>query len=255
MTHEPRVLIHPSKHSLVTSVSTLFLTQVKKTLAEQDTMHILLTGGTVGSAVLEAVKEHDETSPLDWTNVHFWWGDERFLDKHDQDRNETQSHKAFLDHIIIPKKNIHPFPARNEIPNLDQAASWYEKELATWGSEGNCLPSFDITFLGVGPDGHIASLFPEHDGIHETTKTVVVEKNSPKPPPERLSLTRDALNSSQHIWLVLAGQDKASALGLALAKVSYSQVPAAGMRGKKDTVFFVDHEAALNVPAALLSSE
>jgi 6-phosphogluconolactonase len=117
------------------------------------------------------------------------------------------------------------------------------------------LPRFDITFLGVGPDGHIASLFPDKPGILEREKTVIAVQNSPKPPPERLSLTRPALNTSQAVWLVLSGADKASALGLALAGASMSEVPASGIKGRSETVFYVDAAASAEVPENLTTTE
>ena len=110
-----------------------------------------------------------------------------------------------------------------------------------------------ITFLGVGPDGHIASLFPDAAGIRVTDAAVIPVRHAPKPPPERISLTRPVLNSSERIWLVLAGPDKASALGLALAGASYLEVPAAGAKGRKRTVFFVDQDAAAEVPESLMA--
>ena len=119
--------------------------------------------------------------------------------------------------------------------------------------EGARAPRFDITILGVGPDGHIASLFPDRAGIRETEATVIAERDSPKPPPARLSLTRPVLNASDRIWLVLAGSDKASALGLALAGASYTEVPVAGAKGRKRTVFFVDKDAAVDVPENLIA--
>jgi 6-phosphogluconolactonase len=107
----------------------------------------------------------------------------------------------------------------------------------------------------VGPDGHIASLFPDRPGIRETERTVIAVRDSPKPPPERLSLTRPVINGSARIWLVLSGTDKASALGLALAGASYTEVPAAGAKGRKRTVFFVDRDASSEVPESLIAPD
>src|SRR5690606_12369918 len=106
-------------------------------------------------------------------------------------------------------------------------------------------------FLGVGPDGHVASLFPRR-GELEDVGTVVVVRDSPKPPPERLSLTMPVIKSAQRIWLVVAGQDKASALGLALAGASVHLVPVAGVRRQLETIFFVDNDAAVDVPRELI---
>jgi 6-phosphogluconolactonase len=111
-----------------------------------------------------------------------------------------------------------------------------------------------VTFLGVGPDGHIASLFPHRSGLREREASVIAVRDSPKPPAHRLSLTRPVINSSDRVWLVLAGSDKASALGLALAGASRDEVPAAGIKGRDHTVFFVDNDAAAQVPERLITA-
>ena len=253
MTNERRVLVHPDKEALAASVAARFLTKTIDILDDLGTANIALTGGTMGIAVLEAVNSSPARDTIDWSKVHFWWGDERFVERDSEERNERQAREALLDHLPLPPENIHPFPASDDIPDLDEAARVYAAELEAFGTEGARCPRFDITFLGVGPDGHIASLFPDRAGIRETEATVIAERESPKPPPQRLSLTRPVLNASDRIWLVLAGADKASALGLALAGASYTEVPAAGAKGRKRTVFFVDKEAAVDVPENLIA--
>ncbi|ERK72942.1 MULTISPECIES: 6-phosphogluconolactonase [Leifsonia] len=253
MTNERRVLVHPDKEALTASVAARFLTKTIDILDDLDGANIALTGGTMGIAVLEAVNASPARDTIDWSKVHFWWGDERFVEKSSADRNERQAREALLDHIAVPPENIHPFPASDEIADLDEAARVYAAELEAFASEGLEFPRFDIMFLGVGPDGHIASLFPDRAGIRETEATVIAERESPKPPPERLSLTRPVINASDRIWLVLSGTDKASALGLALAGASYTEVPVAGAKGRKRTVFFVDKDAAVDVPENLIA--
>jgi 6-phosphogluconolactonase len=139
--------------------------------------------------------------------------------------------------------------------DLDAAASQYANELARFGSGDEPWPSFDVCFLGVGPDGHIASLFPDRPEILVTDRATLPVRDSPKPPPERVSMTRPVINSSQRVWMVISGGDKASALGLALAGASYASVPAAGAKGRKRTVFFVDDAAASQVPPDLIDRE
>jgi len=244
MTNERRVLVHPDPESLAASVAARFLTKVVDLLDERETIDVCLTGGSAGIAVLAAIAANPAREGIDWSRVAFWWGDERFVPRGDADRNETQAHDALLDRIPVPAENLHPFPAPGEHATIDAAAEAYAVEL------GDTV--FDITFLGVGPDGHIASLFPDHATVLETTRTVVAEPDSPKPPSERLSLTLPVLNRSERVWLVLAGADKAGALGLALADANVASVPVAGVRGRRRTVFFVDQEAAAEVPEGLI---
>jgi 6-phosphogluconolactonase len=253
VTNERRVLVHPDKQALAASVAARFITKTVDILHEQGEASVVLTGGSVGIGVLAAINESPARDTIDWAQVSFWWGDERWVPRGDADRNERQAREALLDHIGVPEANIHPFPAPDDGLDLAAAAARYAEELAAAAPTGAALPRFDITFLGVGPDGHIASLFPHLPGIREADASVIPVQNAPKPPPERLSLTRPALNSSERVWLVLAGADKASALGLALAGASRDEVPVAGIKGRRRTVFFVDREAAAEVPDALIA--
>jgi 6-phosphogluconolactonase len=253
MTNERRVLVHPDKQALAGSVAARFITKILDVIDDLGEANVVLTGGSVGIAVLAAINSSPARDTIDWSKVSFWWGDERWLPAGDDERNDKQARDALLDHISVPESNVHPFPADDGTVSLDQAAIVYSDELQAAASDGSRWPRFDITFLGVGPDGHIASLFPDMQGIRETEPSVISVRNSPKPPPERLSLTRPVINSSERIWLVLAGPDKASALGLALAGASYTEVPVAGAKGRKRTVFFVDNEAAAEVPENLIA--
>lgn len=253
MTNERRVLVHPDKEALAGSVAARFLTKIIDVLEEQEQAHVCLTGGTMGSAVLGAIASSPARDSVDWSRIHFWWSDERYLPRGDAERNETQSRAALLDALHLDAAQIHALPAPGEQPDIDAAARAYEDELAAHAPEGARYPRFDVMFLGVGPDGHVASLFPEHPQVHETERVVVAETDSPKPPPERLSFTLPVINSADRIWLVLAGADKAGALGLTLAGADKSEVPAAAVEGRKRTVFFVDRDAAAEVPEALIA--
>lgn len=254
MTNERRVLVHPDNAALIGSVAARFITKMIDLLDEFDDAHVVLTGGTVGGAIQRAVKESPARDSVDWTRVHFWWGDERFVPAGDPDRNDVQAREALLDALPTPAENIHPFPASDEVESIEEAARIYSDLLKEYGRDGADHPRFDITFLGVGPDGHIASLFPDRDITAPTTATVIPVHNAPKPPPERLSLTLPVINSSIRIWMALAGADKAPALGLALAGASANDVPVAGVQGRRRTVFFVEQAAAAQVPENLIAS-
>lgn len=253
MTNERRVLVHPDKAALAGSVAARFITKVIDLLDVQEEVHVCLTGGTMGAAVLAAINGSSARDSVDWSRITFWWGDERYLAHGDPDRNDTQSRAALLDHLGVTEAQVKSYPAPGEQPDIEAAARAYEQALAAAAPEGAAYPRFDITFLGVGPDGHVASLFPDHANVNETERVVVAETESPKPPPERLTLTMPVINSSERIWLVLAGADKAGALGLTLAGASVNDVPAAGVEGRRRTVFFVDQEAAGEVPENLLA--
>jgi 6-phosphogluconolactonase len=259
VTGERLVVVHADKQVLADSTAARLLTTLHEVLAEYGGATVVLTGGSMGEAVLAAVSASPARDSLDWSVVHFWWGDERWLPRGDAERNETQARAALLDALVaahdLDGSTIHPFPASDDGIDLDAAAEVYAAELRSFGLKGAPYPPLDIVFLGVGPDGHIASLFPEKSGIRETERTVVAVRNSPKPPPERVSLTLPVINSSHRAWIVMAGSDKASALGLTLAGASKDQVPAAGVDARDSTLFLVDLDASTEVPESLMATE
>ncbi|WP_373407831.1 6-phosphogluconolactonase [Microbacterium esteraromaticum] len=249
------VVVESTPKALATRVADRFLTRLKARTRNGRIAHVCLTGGSMGAAVLAATAADERSESIDWSLVHFWWGDERFVERDSADRNSLQSRQALLDHIAVPAENIHETGAPSDGLSLDDAAAAYAAELARYASKDDAWPSFAVCFLGVGPDGHIASLFPDRPEVTVTGAAALPVRNSPKPPPERITLTRPVLNSSKRVWLVLTGADKASALGLALAGASYASVPAAGAKGRRRTVFFVDEAAAAEVSPELIDRD
>lgn len=249
------VVIEPTPSQLARRVADRFLARVQARTRAGRQAHICLTGGSMGGAVLREAASLAEKAEIDWSLVHFWWGDDRFVPHDDPDRNAGQARAALLDHIPVPPGNVHEMAASDSGLSLDEAAAAYASELARYGSAKRAWPSFTVCFLGVGPDGHVASLFPDRPEVTVTDAAALPVRNSPKPPPERVTLTRPVINASKRVWLVLTGADKASALGLALAGASYTSVPAAGAKGRKRTIFFVDEAAAAQVSPELIDRD
>ncbi|MDF2918210.1 MAG: 6-phosphogluconolactonase [Microbacterium sp.] len=254
-TAEKRVVISPDVDTLTGSIAARFLDRVAKWGTDGRTVNVGLAGGGIMTDVLERLGSHPERDTVDWSRVHFWWVDERFVARDSEDRNEAVARRAFLDAIELPTSNVHPIAASDEAPDAEAAASAYAAELATAGIDGAAWPVFDICFLGVGPDGHIASLFPDRGEIRITNSAVSAVHDSPKPPAERVTLTRPVINASKRVWMVLAGPDKSAALGLALAGASYHSVPAAGAKGTRRTILFTDEATAAQVPPELIDDE
>ena len=203
--------------------------RVAEMLTEQSVVNLVVTGGTVGILTLVKLRE----VPMDWARIQVWWGDERFVDRGSGDRNELQARNALLDHIDIPPENLHAFPASDEGLSLDEAAAEFRKEVSG--------VNFDILLLGIGPDGHVASLFP---GKEASGDLVVAEHDSPKPPPMRLSLSYEAINSAREVWFTVAGADKQSAVATAFGE-NPEQLPVGRVRGRERTVWFVDATAGV----------
>lgn len=254
-TNEKRVVVIPERDALAEYVADKLLRRIEKQ-ANAPAIHLSLTGGTMGIAVLAAIARDPRLPAISFENVHFWWSDERFVPRDDAERNDKQAWDALLGQLPVPAGNVHRVAGSDEGVSLDEAAARYAAELARYAeSDQQPWPTFDTCLLGVGPDAHIASLFPDRDEIRDTEHATLPVRNSPKPPPERVTFTRPVINSSERVWLVLSGNDKASALGLALAGASYASVPAGGAKGRKRTVFFVDQAAAEQVPPELIDRE
>ncbi|MBZ4486511.1 6-phosphogluconolactonase [Microbacterium sp. cx-55] len=250
---EKQVVVRADPDALARAVASRLLSRVSKRVVEGKLAHVSLTGGSMAGQVLAAVAAHPRRAEIDWSLVHFWWSDERFVPRGSADRNDAVAAATLFDLIDIPADHIHAMAASDDGLDLDAAADAYAAELARFADPAvGAWPSFDVCFLGVGPDAHIASLFPDRPEISITDRAAVPVRESPKPPAERITMTRPVINSSKRVWMVLVGPDKASALGLALAGASYQSVPAAGAKGRKRTVFFVDEAAAGKVPPELI---
>lgn len=213
---------------------------------------IVLTGGGAGIGVLRelavldhAARETRDSFPvdaIDWGRVHVFFGDERYVAADDPERNEGQSDAALLDHVGIPADHVHRYavPVHGEDPageGLDRAAGIYARTLDEFAPAG-----FDLHLLGMGPEGHVNSLFP-HTTELTTVATVVAVRNCPKPPPERVSLTLAAVRTARQVWLLVSGATKREAAGHAVSGDDPAQWPAAGARGSRGTVVHVDAAA------------
>ena len=266
MTHSPNgVSIHPDVQALTTATAARLITKLVDVQSRRGVATVVLTGGTVGIAVLDAVATAPARVAVDWSRVNFWWGDERFLPAQSPDRNAVQARSALLSRLPVDPSRVHTVPASDEVASVADAAAGYARALAEaaaaeklapgFDAADSRLPRFDVLLLGVGPDAHIASLFPEMAGIRTTGETVVAVENAPKPPPERVSLTLEAINTAEEVWLTVAGEDKAGAVGLALAGAGHVQVPASGAEGRTKTRWLVDQAAASQLPERLLDQE
>ena len=265
MSAEPRVSIHPDSSVLMAAIAARLITKLVDVQDRFGEATVVLTGGTVGIGTLKAVADSPAAPAVDWTKVNFWWGDERFVSAKDPDRNTVQAHEALLRHITVDPERVHEPGASDAFDSPELAAEDYARQLADAAEAEHAadmsdnrpespgkLPRFDVVLLGVGPDAHIASLFPEQAGIREKELTVVGVRNSPKPPPERISLTLPAINTAAEVWMVVAGEDKAGAVGLALAGANPVQVPASGPAGRSRTLWLIDENAASRVPEQLV---
>ena len=232
------VQVFQSAQEVSLATAKLWLQRIEAIQEHQLETHVSITGGRSSAAVLGAIRDSPERDAVDWRRLHIWWGDERFLPAGHPDRNETSARETLLNHVSIPEANIHPIPGpsrRAHTPEL--AAQQYHHALA------QNLTGVALTMLGVGDDGHIASLFPDSHGLTSTSLAIAV-KQSPKPPSLRVTQTVHAINNSREVWLLAWGPDKREAVHAALTETGGNPVPAAAVHGRARTVWLLDACAA-----------
>lgn len=261
-TADPQIEIFNDRAAVTQAIAQNLLRVVTEVLGEQELAHVSLTGGGAGIATLEAVadllRDGSDTGP-EWSRVHFWWGDERLLPRGEADRNETQAREALLDYLVtehgLPETNIHAMPTSEEAAHPAAGAKMYAQELERCAPEGGIpgphgalnMPEIDVMLLGVGPDGHINSLFPGKESLSVVGQSTTGEDDAPQRlgPPMRVTLTFDAVHTAKRVWTAVTGQDKADAAVRAFAaEPDVSEVPAANARGKHQTVWHLDRAAA-----------
>lgn len=201
-------------------------------------VHVVLTGGTVADlAHRETARRLDTAARVDWARIHLWFGDERFVAEDSDDRNALQARRALTGRLEDLAVTVHEVPGADAAATPEEAARLYAEELATQAVE-----EFDLLMLGIGPDGHVASLFPEHPALDATGSTAGVH-DSPKPPPMRVTLTFERLNRTRETWFMATGAGKAEAVAAALEGVGHPlPVQRVGLTG--DVEWFLDAEAA-----------
>lgn len=250
----PLVVVHRDAALLARAVAARMVTALVDAQAARGTGSVVLTGGGIGIASLRELAASPARDAIEWDALDIWWGDERFLPTGHPDRNETQAREALLDAVDLDPARVHPMAASDGAvgDDLDLAAERYADELAAAArpEDHGAVPTFDVLLLGVGPDGHVASLFPEAPALYDE-RTVLPVRGAPKPPPTRLSLSLAAINAAHEVWLVAAGEEKASAVRMALSGAGSRQVPAAGARGRSRTIWLLDRAAASRLPASL----
>ena len=239
---EPQVKIAASADELTARTAARVYEVLGDALRSRGTAHLVVTGGGILEKVLGALASVPDG--FDWSKVHVWWGDERYVPSDSDDRNDLPALRLLFDRVPAA---LHRMPASDAgFASPEDAASSYAAELAE-AAGGSGVPAFDLVLLGVGPDGHCASLFPGHPGTRVTDRPVIAVHDSPKPPPTRLSLTFPALDAATQVWFVASGDGKADAVA---AAVGGADVPSARPRGRAGTYWLIDRDAAANLPAS-----
>jgi len=247
----PEVVVHHDGPLLAKAVAARLVTALVDSAAARGSASVVLTGGGIGTAVLTELAVAPARDAIDWRHLDVWWGDERFEPAGDPERNETGARSALLDHVDVDQQRVHPMPGPDgpDGPDPEAAAARYAGWLAEAArpEDHGPVPAFDVLMLGIGPEGHVASLFPGMPALYDE-RPVVAVRGSPKPPPTRLSLTLPSIRAAREVWILASGAEKADAVAMALSDAGPVQVPAAGARGRQRTLFLLDRDAAAKVP-------
>lgn len=230
---------YPDAAGLVSAVAEAFVARIAEVQAEGRVASVALTGGTIADEIYRAVAALDSAA-VDWSRVDFWWGDERYVPAGSSDRNDLGVRRDLLDVVGADPSRVHAMPASDAgHDDVHAAAAAYARSVREQGGGG-----FDLVLLGLGPDGHVASLFPEHPQLDVDDRIALGVTDSPKPPPERVTLTFSALDRTRAVWFLVSGKGKADAVARALAdEGSVHETPARGITAA-DRTWWVDEAAA-----------
>lgn len=234
-----RVLIHPGKQQLADAIAARLVTTLIDALSQQEEAHLALTGGSMGSAIWASMSALPAAAAIDWSRIHVWWGDERYLPDGDPERNDVQNDGAGLATLGIPAAQVHRVLGPDASPSPEASAQAYSEAIRATGHG-----AWDVVLLGVGPDGHVASLFPHHPEATTTDAIAFAVHDSPKPPPTRVTLSFECLERSERVWFLVSGADKADAVRRGVEGDDPRNTPAAAVHGRRETLWLVDVEAA-----------
>ena len=234
---ELRVL--PDAPTLAQAVAEALIDRLATVQAQGRSPSVVLTGGSIAGEIYREVARLPR-GRVDWSQVDFWWGDERYVPADSSDRNDRGAELDLLDVVGADPARVHAMPAADEShPDVASAAAAYARTVLD-----HAPATFDVVLLGLGPDGHVASLFPGFPQLDVLDEVAVAVTGSPKPPPQRISLTFPTLGRAEEVWFVVSGQDKAEAVARALAEHgAVHETPARGVTGQQ-SVWWLDEPAA-----------
>ena len=245
------IIRHHDADDLADAVAARLVTSIARIQADHGDASVVLTGGRIAGSVLFALADPMAADAIDWNRVDLWWGDERYLPGGDPERNDYLADTHLLSQIAIPPACVHRIHGPDSSETVEDAAMSYASGLIAAASarrrEGR--PMFDIVLLSIGPDGHVASLFPEAASLRSDAVTLAIV-DSPKQPPVRVTMGLNTLNDCSEAWLLASGEEKADVVDLMLTQgAGVLQIPAAGVQGRQRTLLLTDESAASKLTA------
>ena len=212
---------------LTTEVIAQLLQSIEEGLTERARFDLALTGGTLGLAISRSLVEVLNQNADDFAGLHIWWSDERFVASDSEERNAIPFHNKLNNKNV----SIHEVIS-SDLGSAEEALTDYDSQLEN--------VNLDLAILGLGPDGHVASIFPGRSDLDNLNRVFLIE-DSPKPPSVRISFTMAMINSAEKVWIVATGEGKAEAV-TKIIEADLS-IPASYVRGSHHTRLIVDTEA------------
>lgn len=253
---EKRVVVSPGDQELLQLVADKFISRAGKILRKTGQLRVVLTGGATQGHLLRLISRHKSAGTVDWARATWVLGDERFVQEDSAERNVQMVWDSFLGAVGVSRKNVFSAPAVGDAGSVMEAADSYRRRLLELtGDWSGSDQLFDIALVGMGPDGHVLSVFPGSSAAAASEPDVLGVQDSPKPPAERVTLTLPLLNRTERVWIVTSGAEKAGAVGLAMAGAAVNEVPVAGVRGTRSTKVFIDQALADLLPAELIARQ
>jgi 6-phosphogluconolactonase len=234
------VEILSDKSSLVQKSHLLVKEKIEQAIAAKNQCTIVLAGGSTPKPLYEALAQDS----LPWDKIHVFWGDERYVASNDPDSNQKMAREAWLNKVDIPEKNIHPIPTQSQNPEED--ALKHEQELKDFfGIKSGEFPSFDLILLGMGDDGHTASLFPHTEALKVSDRLVTVGNKNDEP---RITFTVPLINAADCVFFLVAGSNKQEALEQIFSPRGEDfAYPSRLIKPKQELWWFLDENAAKKI--------
>ncbi|MEM6253491.1 MAG: 6-phosphogluconolactonase [Cyanobacteria bacterium P01_D01_bin.156] len=210
----PQVHVFPDKAALVNAATEQVIDLIRGAISAHGRCTLALSGGSTPKPLYQALAQAD----LPWQQLYIYWGDERYVPITHSDSNAKMTQEAWLDHVAIPADNIFVVPTDTASPQ-ESADRYQQVLLDSFDLPMSQLPQFDLILLGMGDDGHTASLFPHTDALNETERWVTVGQKDNQP---RITFTAPLINQARHVMFLVAGTNKQTALSQIFAETADS---------------------------------
>ena len=233
-------------HAMSEAATAQFVRLAEQAIRQRGSFHLALSGGSTPRSLYQCLVQPAHSNQVDWQHVHVYFGDERCVPPDHEDSNYRMASQALLSHVPIPMQNIHRIQGEND--SALTGAEHYRETLSQYLPHGNDLPEFDLILLGMGDDGHTASLFPGTAAIEESEQTVAAVYVD-KLDAWRISLTFPIINQARHVLFLIAGAGKAETLSKVFDPETRTDFPVQHIRPAGELEWYLDEAAAGSLPA------